>query len=128
MTLKDFSSRLNLHRSDPISAMPHWKFSKGFIYTAAGWLLSAWSLLGAVGYIMRQISGIGETPDFVLIGLWVILIIGGVLSYFGSKLLQRGVLVAFPIVTAGVILVLLYIALPTIVCSYSRCIPAGSPP
>ena len=107
--------------------MPCWKFSKGLIYTAAGWLLSAWSLLGAVGYVMRQISGIGETPDFVLIGLWVILIIGGVLSYFGSKLLRRGVLVAFPIVTAGVILVLLYIALPTIVCFYSRCIPAALP-
>ena len=122
------SLRLSLRQTHFSGTMHYWKFSDGLILTAVGWLLSIWSLLGAIGYVVTQISGTGETPDFVFIGLWVILIIGVALSYTGSQLLHRRLLLAFPIVTVTVISVLLFILLPTVICSYRTCIPAGSQP
>src|SRR5712692_7276192 len=108
--------------------MPYGKFSDGLVLTIAGWLLSAWSLFVTVGYVWGQISGFGETPDFVLIGLWVIVILGAALSYMGSRLLHRTILAAFPLISAATIFVLIFVALPSLICFYRICIPAGSHP
>jgi len=108
--------------------MPYGKFSNGLVLTVAGWMLSALSLLATVGYVWGQISGFGETPDLVLIGLYLIVILGVVLSYMGSKLLHRTILVAFPLVSAATIFGLIFVVLPSLVCFYRICIPPGSHP
>ncbi len=108
--------------------MPYGKFSNGLVLTVAGWMLSALSLLATVGYIWGQISGFGETPDLVLIGLYLIVILGVVLSYMGSRLLHRTILVAFPLVSAATIFGLIFVVLPSLVCFYRICIPLGSHP
>jgi len=108
--------------------MPYGKFSNGLVLTVAGWMLSALSLLATVGYIWGQISGFGETPDLVLIGLYLIVILGVVLSYMGSRLLHRTILVAFPLVSAATVFGLIFVVLPSLVCFYRICIPLGSHP
>ena len=108
--------------------MPYGKFSNGLVLTVAGWMLSALSLLATVGYIWGQISGFGETPDLVLIGLYLIVMLGVVLSYMGSRLLHRTILVAFPLVSAATIFGLIFVVLPSLVCFYRICIPLGSHP
>jgi hypothetical protein len=52
-------------------SMSPWKMSNGFVFAAAGWLLSVLSIVGTVGYITGLASGSSETPDFVLFELWV---------------------------------------------------------
>ncbi len=105
--------------------MSRWKLSDGVVFTAAGWLLSGWSLLGAVGIVMGGISGRGETPDFVFIGLWVIMLFGAALSYLGGYLLHKRLVLAFPAACGISAFVLLYVAMPYLVCAYNPCIPAG---
>ncbi len=108
--------------------MPYGKFRDGLVLTISGWLLSALSLLATVGYVWGQISGFGETPDLVLIGLYLIVILGAVLSYMGSRLLHRTILVAFPLIIAATIFTLIFVVLPSLVCFYRICIPPGSHP
>ena len=108
--------------------MSPWKMSNGFLIVAAGWLLSAFSVLGAVGYVTGKASGGSETPDFVLLELGTVLMFGSVLTLYGSWVLHRWYLVFFPIVTGLITFVLLFIASPSIVCGQTTCIPAGSHP
>ncbi len=95
---------------------------------AAGWLLSAFSVLGAVGYVAGKVSGSSETPDFVFLELGIVLMFGSVLTLYGSRVLHKWYLLFFPIVTGLITFVLLFIALPSIVCGQTTCIPASSHP
>ncbi len=108
--------------------MSPWKMSNGFLIVVAGWLLSAFSVLGAVGYVAGLASGGSETPDFVLLELGIVLMFGSVLTLYGSRVLHKWYLLFFPIVTGLITFILLFIALPSIVCRQTTCIPAGSHP
>ena|SRR5713226_3786734 len=106
----------------------HSRVNQGVAFTILGWLLSLWSVLGAYGYFMGRISGGIETPDFVFISMFAILLTGGVLAGCGSYLLHRKLPLFLPAASAIAIVVILYFALPNAACSYSTCIPAGSHP
>ncbi len=108
--------------------MSPWKTSNGFLIVVAGWLLSAFSVLGAVGYVTSLASGGSETPDFVLLELGIVLMFGSVLTLYGSSVLHKWYLLCFPIVTGLITFILLFIALPSIVCRQTTCIPAGPHP
>ncbi len=105
--------------------MARWKLTDGVVFTGSGWLLSGWSLLGAVGIVMERISGRGETPDFVFVSLWVVMLLGAALTYVGGRLLHKRLILTFPAACGITAFVLLYVAMPYLVCAYNPCIPAS---
>jgi len=45
------------------------------ILAAVSWVMSGWSVLATVGYMFGVVvGGGGETPDFVFVGLWIVIL------------------------------------------------------
>ncbi len=105
------------------------RISQGIVLAAASWILSGWSILATVGYVFGVAGGGGgETPDFVLVGLWIVILASIGLSAYTERLLKRRIVLFFPIATSVVVFVLLYVVFPYVACQRYTCIAAGSHP
>ena len=94
------------------------RLSRGVLFTAIGWFLSADAILGAFAFLMVRMS-VGEfggryPPDLIFFLMWPLLLAGVFVSYHGSLLLHKRIVLAFPL--AGIV-VMFYMF------QYMTCVP-----
>lgn len=97
----------------------HWLgLSRGVLFTTIGWFLSADAVLGAFAFLIVRMS-VGDfggryPPDLIFFLMWPLLLAGVFVSYHGSLLLHKRVVLAFPL--AGIV-VMFYML------RYMTCVP-----
>ena len=94
------------------------RLSRGVLFTAIGWFLSADAILGAFAFLMVRMS-VGEfggryPPDLIFFLIWPLLLAGVFDSYHGSLLLHKRTVLLFPFAGIGILLYML---------QYLTCVP-----
>jgi len=110
--------RKYFHRTRLWPEMHSLRLSRGVLFTAIGWFLSADAILGAFAFLMVRMS-VGEfggryPPDLIFFLIWPLLLAGVFVSYHGSLLLHKRIVLAFPL--AGIV-VMFYMF------QYMTCVP-----
>src|SRR5437870_13904248 len=88
--------RKYFHRTRLWPEMHSLRLSRGVLFTAIGWFLSADAILGAFAFLMVRMS-VGEfggryPPDLIFFLIWPLLLAGVFVSYHGSLLQESSFL------------------------------------